>query len=225
MALDRPPFLTPDYPVNLHLTGRRCLVVGGGLVAERKTASLLECGAEVTVVSPVVTHRLSAWAAEGRLKLQAKIFDNQDAAGCFIVICATDSSEVNEQAAVAAQIAGALVNVVDAPELCDFTLPARLQRGGLSITVSTSGRSPALARELRNDLSKRYGSEYGAYLDIVGRIRLEWQEHCSSSGERCERWREVCGFDGEALELLRQGCSKEAEVRIRYVIGCLGTQS
>ena len=225
MAPDRPNCLFPEYPVNLRLTGRRCLVVGGGLVAERKVAALLETGAEVVLISPVATQQLTEWSAAGRLKHLVKSFEDRDAAGYFIVICATDSSEVNKKAAEAAQKAGAMVNVVDSTELCDFTLPARLLRGSLSIAVSTGGQSPALARELRNELSSQYGPEYGAYLDIVGRIRHEWKQTCALSSERCERWREVGVFDAEALELLRQGCPKEAEVRIRNVIGCLGTQS
>ena len=225
MAPDRNRRLAPEYPVNLRLIGRKCLVVGGGPVAERKVATLLEAGVEVVLVSPVATQRLADWSAAGRLTHQVKSFDEADAAGCFIVICATDSSAVNEKAAIAARKAGALVNVVDAPELCDFTLPAKLSRGSLSITVSTGGQSPALARELRNELKGQYGPEYGEYLDIVGRIRDEWKQACASSSERCERWQEIGGFDGEALELFRQGCPKEAEVRIRNVIGCLGTQS
>ena len=194
-------------------------------MAERKVAALLEAGAEVVLVSPVATQRLVDWSAAGRLTHQVKGFEEADATGCFIAICATDSPEVNERAAIAARRAGALVNVVDDPDLCDFTLPAKLLRGSLSIAVSTGGQSPALARDLRNELKCQYGPEYGEYLDIVGRIRREWKQVCASSSERCERWRETGGFDGEALELLRRGCSKEAEVRIRNVIGCLGTQS
>ena len=215
----------PDYPVNLILAGRRCLVVGGGTVAERKVAALLESGAEVTLISPELTPRLTQWALQGRFVHCGKLFESGDAAGYLLVMCATDSPEVNQQAAMEAKECGALVNVADTPALCDFTLPARLQRGNLSIAVSTGGQSPALAREFRNELAKRYGAEYADYLEIAGRLRREWQETCGSIDERCQRWNEVRGFDPEVLELLRQGRKEEAEVKFRDGIGGSGSQS
>ena len=224
MAIERPGQLHPDYPVNLRLTGRKCLVVGGGAVAERKVAALLEAGAAVCVVSPEVTPQLAMWAAEGRLRHEAKEFFQNAVAGCFLVFCATNLPQVNQLAATAAKEAGALVNVADAPALCDFTLPARLVRGNFSITVSTGGESPALARKLRNELNERYGTEYGVYLDVIGKIRREWQASCPASDERCQRWRDIGDFDPEALELLRNGRIKEAEERIRHVVGGFGTQ-
>ena len=215
----------PDYPVNLILAGRRCLVVGGGTIAERKVAALLESGAAVTLISPELTPRLTQWALQGRFVHCGKQFESGDAAGYLLVMCATDSPEVNKQAAMEAKACGALVNVADTPALCDFTLPARLQRGNLSIAVSTGGQSPALAREFRNELAKRYGAEYADYLEIAGRLRREWQETCGSIDERCQRWNEVRGFDPEVLELLRQGRKEEAEVKFRDGIGSSGSQS
>ena len=215
-----------DYPVNLNLRGRSCLVIGGGKVAERKVGALLQAGARVTVISPDLTETLSRWADEQSFRHQAGFFSEIDGtAGYLLVLCATDSAEVNEKAATAARRAGALVNVADRPDLCDFTIPARLLRGKLSIAVSTGGQSPALARELRNELSKRYGGEYAEYLTLVAALRQEWQETCCSSAERCQRWREVQGFDPEVLELLRQGRKEEAEVKFRHGISCPGTES
>ena len=214
-----------DYPVNLILSGRRCLVLGGGSVAERKAESLLAAGADVTVISPELTAKLALWAKQGGLRHVGRQYRGGDAAGYRLVLCATDSAAVNEQAAREARQFGALVNVADAPELCDFTLPARLQRGSLSVAVSTGGQSPALARELRNELAKHLGPEYAEYLEIAGRLRREWRESCDSSDERCRRWDGLKGFDPEVLELLRQGRKEEAEVKFRHGIGCPGTQS
>ena len=214
-----------EYPVNLILTGRRCLVVGGGSVAERKAESLLAAGADVTVISPELTAKLSAWAEQGRILCVARQYRSGDAVGYLLVLCATDCAAVNEQAAREARQSGALVNVADTPELCDFTLPARLQRGNLSVAVSTGGQSPALARELRNELAGQLGPEYAEYLELAGRLRREWRESCASSDERCRRWDGLKGFDPEVLELLRQGRKEEAEVRFRHGIGCPGTQS
>ena len=214
-----------DYPVNLILSGRRCLVLGGGSVAERKTESLLAANADVTVISPDLTAKLSSWAEQGRIRHVERQYRSGDAAGYRLVLCATDCAAVNELAAREARQSGALVNVADTPELCDFTLPARLQRGSLSVAVSTGGQSPALARELRNELAKHLGPEYAEYLEIAGRLRREWRESCASSDERCRRWDGLKGFDPEVLELLRQGRKEEAEVRFRHGIGCPGTQS
>ena len=215
-----------DYPVNLILSGRSCLVVGGGKVAERKVGALLQAGAKVTVVSPDLTETLARWAAEKRFRYQAVLFSEIEVStGYLLVLCATDSAEVNQNAAIAARRAGALVNVADRPDLCDFTIPARLLRGKLSIAVSTGGQSPALARELRNELAERYGREYAEYLTLAAALRQEWQETCSSSAERCRRWRDIKGFDPEVLELLRQGRKEEAEVKFRHGISCPGTES
>jgi precorrin-2 dehydrogenase/sirohydrochlorin ferrochelatase len=213
----------PDYPLNLNLAGRCCLVIGGGKVAERKVTVLLQSAAQVTLISPELTEAIRQWAEQGQLRHYARHFISTDVSGYLLVFCATDSAAVNEQAAVAARQAGALVNVADRPDLCDFTIPARLLRGSLSITVSTGGSSPALARELRNELSERYGPEYEDYLEIVGRLRREWQQSCDSSAERCSRWNELKGFDPEVLELLRQGRKIEAEVKFRHGIGGSGT--
>ncbi len=216
---------TSDYPVNLNLENRPCLVIGGGKVAERKVAALLQAGAQVTVVSPTLTEMMAAWAATGRMVHRAEAFSTGNLHGYLLVLCATDSPSVNAQAARLAKQAGALVNVADQPELCDFTIPARLLQGDLSISVSTGGQSPALARVLRDELAERYGKEYADYLAIVARLRQEWQTTCDSSQERCQRWSEVRQFNREVLELLRQGRYEEAEVRFRHDIGCTGTQS
>ena len=225
MALDELAAPVPEYPVNLNLEGRRCLVVGGGRVAERKVAALLDSGAFVTLISPELTPNLLAWISQGRLIHCPRAYAKGDATGYKLVFCATDASAVNAQVALEAKQSGALVNVADTPALCDFTLPARLQRGSLSITVSTGGQSPALARELRNEMAEKYGPEYADYLELASRLRREWQETCASSEERCRRWNEMKGFDPEVLELLRQDRKAEAEVRFRHGIGCLGTQS
>lgn len=214
---------SPDYPLNLNLSGRCCLVIGGGKVAERKVAALLQSAARVTLISPVLTDAIRQWAEQGQLRHFARHYNSADISGYLLVFCATDSAIVNEQVAESARQAGALVNVADRPDLCDFTIPARLLRGSLSITVSTGGNSPALARELRNELAERYGPEYEDYLEIVGRLRREWKQSCDSSAERCCRWNELKGFDPEVLELLRQGRKVEAEVKFRHGISCSGT--
>ena len=113
--------------------------------------------------------------------------------------------------------------MVDAPELCDFTVPAQVARGDLLITVSTGGRSPALARRLREELAGRYGPEYGACLELIARLRAELKERLASAEQRGGFWREA--LNAEVLALLRDGRVREAEEKIKDAVGRFGTQS
>lgn len=162
----------PDYfAAFLDLRGRRCLVVGGGEIGERKARALLQCGAQVTVVSPAVTRGLTALAAAGRVVDRRRTFRRSDLRGCALVVAATGDPSVDAAVAALGRRARALVNVVDRPELCDFILPSVLQRGELQIAVSTGGRSPALAREIRRRLEALFGPEYAELIARTGEAR------------------------------------------------------
>jgi len=211
----------PFYPVNLHIAGKRCAVIGGGEVAERKVGTLITAGASVTVFSPQLTPGLSELAQAQRIHYVDRPYRQGDLAGFFLVICATDQPAVNQAAAQEAQANGALINVADAPELGNFSVPAQIVRGDLVMTVSTGGKSPALAKRLRQELSARYGQEYGLYLDLVAEIREKMKARLATAKDRETFWRET--IDEEVLFLLRQGKIKEAEAKIRNAIGCFGT--
>src|SRR5262245_40040730 len=162
----------PDYfPAFLDLRGRRCLVVGGGLIAERKVHGLLECGARVIVVSPAVVPGLARLAATGRIEHRARVFRKVDARRAMLVIAASGVAAVDDAVAVAARQRGTLVNAVDRPAHCDFIYASVLRRGQLQIAVSTGGRAPALARELRRRLEPIVSEEYAALVEHVGRAR------------------------------------------------------
>ena len=161
------------FPAFLDLRGRRCLVVGGGEIGERKARALLDCGAEVTVVSPALTPGLAALATGGALRWRARAFRKVDVRGCTLVIASSGVASVDTTVAVEARRLGALVNVVDRPAQCDFIFPSVLRRGDLQIAVSTGGRSPALAREIRKRLEPQFGSEYASLVDRVGVARLQ----------------------------------------------------
>jgi precorrin-2 dehydrogenase/sirohydrochlorin ferrochelatase len=177
----------PDYfPAFLDLRGRRCLVVGGGEIGERKTHALLDCGARVTIVSPSVTQRLAALAASGRLVHRARPFRRSDPRGCALAVAATGDPRVDRVVAAAARRWRALVNVVDRPQHCDFIVPAVLRRGELQIAVSTGGRSPAIAREIRRRLERFFGPEYGELISRAGEARNRARAKARTSVERIE---------------------------------------
>lgn len=159
------------FPVMLNLSGRRCLVVGGGGVALRKVESLLGEGAEVTVVAPDPEARLDALAAAGKLRLERRPYLPGEAGGFALVFAATDDREVNRRVFEDAQAAGIWANVADDPELCSFHLPARVRRGELQLTVSSSGEAPFATRRLRQVLERRFGQEWGEWLAAAGEFR------------------------------------------------------
>jgi len=158
------------YPINLDIRKRHCLVVGGGAVAKRKVRTLLECGAIVTVVSPHVDKQLMQ-LAQGEITLYQRSYRASDLEGIFLVIGATDDKIVNRQVNADAEQRNMLCNIADQPQLCNFILPAIVNRGDLLIAISTSGQSPAFAKKLRKELESQFGEEYGLLLNLMGAIR------------------------------------------------------
>jgi precorrin-2 dehydrogenase/sirohydrochlorin ferrochelatase len=159
------------FPVQLDICNRCCLVVGGGGVGTRKVTSLLACGARVTVVSPAASEALRGLADRGQIALRLREYVSADLDGMFLVIGATDDETLNRRISADAERARLLCNIADRPEKCNFILPAIVQRGDLVLTVSTSGKSPALAKKLRQDLERQFGEEYAVLLKLMGAIR------------------------------------------------------
>ena len=159
------------YPAFLDLQGQGCLVVGGGQVGERKVKTLMECGAVVHLVSPELTPFLEAVVRQGRVRLLAPEFLPEHLEGMFLVIGATDDPEANQRISRAAQSRNLLCNIVDKPRECNFIVPSQVHRGDLVIAVSTGGRSPALAKKIRQELEKLFPDIYSSYLALLGRIR------------------------------------------------------
>src|SRR4030042_230398 len=138
------------YPIFLDLKGKRCIVVGGGSVAERKVEMLLEHETSVTVISPELSPKLQHLADQGAIKTITRNYQKGDLKGAFLVIAATDDPSVNAAVAGQARKQRALVNVVDDPRASDFIVPSMVRRGDITIAISTAGKSPALARKLRS---------------------------------------------------------------------------
>ncbi|MDL1969253.1 MAG: bifunctional precorrin-2 dehydrogenase/sirohydrochlorin ferrochelatase [Deltaproteobacteria bacterium] len=159
------------YPVNLDIQNRKCLVVGGGSVGTRKVMTLLECGAVVTVVSSDVTEELLELAEKKMIELKKMPYESQDIDGMFLVIGATDNEELNWQINKDAEHQNKLCNIADRPDACNFILPSIVNRGNLVIAISTSGKSPAFAKKMRQDFEKEFGEEYDEFLQLMGAIR------------------------------------------------------
>lgn len=159
------------FPAFLDLRARRCLVVGGGEIGERKARALLECGARVVVVSPATTPGLSTLVADGMVTWRKRAFLRTDLRGCALAIAATGVASVDGAVAAEARRRGVLVNVVDRPAHCDFIFPSVLRRGPLQIAVSTGGRSPTLARDIRKRLEPLFGPEYAELVERAGEAR------------------------------------------------------
>jgi precorrin-2 dehydrogenase/sirohydrochlorin ferrochelatase len=183
------------YPMMVNLAGRRCLVVGGGRVAERKVALLLDCGAEVTVVSPAATRKIAGLAARGAIRLARRSVRPEDLDRAFLAFAATDDAQVNRSVAQRVRKKGGLVNVADAPDACNFLVPAAVRRGDLTIAISTGGGSPALAKRLRQRLEATVGPEYEAYLAALRELRLRAQQVIADPAQRQALFRRAVGSD------------------------------
>lgn len=191
------------YPVFLKLDGKRCVVVGAGAVAERKVASLLKAGARVKVVGSGATDGIKELGHVGRIEWLDRDFEPNDLDGAFLVIAATDDVAVNEAAHAGAKAGGALVNVVDRPALCDFFVPAVVERGQLQVAVSTGGESPALARRLKERFETELGPEYADYLRVVGDYRRRVRSKVGDVEKRRQAYERL--FASDLLEKIKQG--------------------
>ena len=205
----------PQYPVNLVLRGRSVLVVGGGAVATAKVQGLLEGGADtITVVAPSVRDELRAMP----VTVEQRPYRSPEAADHRLVVTATEDAEVNRQVFLDADAAGVWVNSADDPAHCTFTLPARVRRDHLLITVATGGHSPAVASWLRARFEAEFGPEYDALLELLSAER----ERIKASGRSTEglKWQEA--LDAGLLDLLRTNRTAEARKVLRT---CLSSSS
>jgi len=199
------------YPIVLDLTGRPCLVVGGGAIAERKVAGLVEAGARVTVVSPSLPRALLRLATEAPLRWRPREYAAGDAAGFILVMVATDDRAVNAAVATECRERGIWVNCADDPARCDFILPSVLRRGPVTVAVSTGGASPAMARLVREELDALLPWVIAPLTEVVAEVRRAVRE--SGISLDAERWRQA--LDGELRRLVAAGRTTEARARLR----------
>jgi siroheme synthase-like protein len=205
------------YPISLLVVDLPCLVIGGGGVAERKVLGLLEAGARVRVVAPEVTGRIEDLAAAGAIEVVRREGRLADLDGVRLVIIATGDRAANEELALEAQRRGLLVNVVDVPHLCNFYVPAMVERGPVSIAISTGGASPALAKHVRKLIEQVVGEEHGQLAALMGELRAAVVERWPTQQERATAWERLLGSD--VLALLRQGRADEARKLAMETLG------
>jgi siroheme synthase-like protein len=203
------------YPIFLKLQGKNCVVIGGGNVALRKVKGLLECGAKVTLISPTPHPEIVKLSKRRAIHLIQRDYEKGDLEEAILAFVCTDAKKVNRKVAEDAKRIGALVNVTDDPRSSDFIIPSFFRRGNLTISVSTAGVSPALARKIRTKLEKSFGKEYALLLSIVGEVRSAMRKKGIILG--AEAWQELLDLES-LIQLLQAGQQKKAKA---YLMGKL----
>jgi len=201
------------FPIFLKLKGRRCVVVGAGEIAAGKIAGLRRAGAQIVVISPQAIESIQAQASAGKLTWHAREFSSSDVEGALLVVAATNSGKTNEAVFRACAERGVLCNAVDDPEHCDFFHPSVVRRGPLQIAISTGGRSPSLARRLRQELEQQFGPEYEQWLHRLGKMRSEILQKKLPPAERHKALEELC--TREAYERFREALALKSRKKSR----------
>jgi len=197
---------TPFYIACLKLSGRRCLVVGGGEIGLEKVEGLLACDADVTVIAPGAHPAITELAAEGSIGWEKRPYAGAaDLEGAFMVIAATDDSEVNIGVFDDAERRAMLVNVVDVPPLCNFILPAIVRTGPLAIAISTAGASPALAKRMKREIAESFGEPYARLAVILNDARGWAKGTLPTYQDRKEFFEGIVNGDPDPVELVREG--------------------
>jgi len=189
------------FPIFLKLTGRPCIVIGGGEIAASKIDSLLAAEARVTVIAPVASARIVVMSEAGEVTLHQREYTAGDLAGHFLAVAATSNPAVNRAVFADAEAAGILINAVDDPPFCDFYFPSVVRRGDLQIAISTAGASPALAQRLRKEIDALLPLDAGEWLAELGNLRREILQREPANEARRELLhqlasRDLCGFEG-----------------------------
>ncbi len=202
------------YPVFWDIAGKKCVVIGGGEVAARKVERLLACGAKVCVVSPDLIPELANLKADHRIDHIHAEYAAPYLSGATLVIGATDDEQTNAVISRDAKAAGIPVNIVDDPQKCDFILPSLVERGDLTIACGTGGNSPALARQLREELESAYGEEYATLTNILGQLRGRMDKNAGMG----KVWFEKLMAAG-LLDVIRQKDESKIKIIVRDITG------
>ena len=197
------------YPIMLNLQGKKCVVVGGGTIALRKVKMLLDCGADITVVSPNPHLGMAKLSEKKTIRLIHRDYKVGDLMDATLAVASTDVREINRTVAHEAKKLGILVNVVDDPRLSSFILPSFFRRGNLTIAVSSAGKSPALVRKIRSNLEKSLGKEYATLLSLISEVRSALKERGYVVDG--ETWQEVLDLK-LLIRLIQKGQGEKAKI-------------
>ncbi len=196
---------TPFYIACLRLTGRRCVVVGGGEVGLEKVEGLLACDADVTLVAPEAHPELVQLALEGSISWERREYAHGDLDGALIAIAATDDTDLNIRVFEDAEARAMLVNVVDVPPLCNFILPAVVRTGPLAVAISTAGASPALAKRMKREIAELFGQPYANLAILLNEARGWAKATLPTYQDRKEFFESIVNGEPDPIELLRAG--------------------
>ena len=197
---------TPFYIACLRLTGRRCIVVGGGEIGLEKVEGLLACDGRVTLIAPVAVPELEQLASERSIEWERREYAGpEDLEGVFIAIAATDDTDTNIRVYEDAERRAMLVNVVDVPPLCNFILPAIVRTGPLAIAISTAGASPALAKRIKSEIAETYGEPFARLAELLNEVRGWAKGTLPTYQDRKVFFESIVNGDPDPVELLRAG--------------------
>ena len=196
---------TPFYIACLRLTGRRCVVVGGGEVGLEKVEGLLACDGSVTLIAPDAVPELEELAREGSIAWERREYETGDLEATFIAIAATSDTDVNIRVYEDAERRAMLVNVVDVPPLCNFILPAIVRTGPLAIAISTAGASPALAKRIKAEIADQFGEPYARLAEILNEARGWAKATLPTYQDRKVFFESIVNGEPDPVELLRAG--------------------
>jgi precorrin-2 dehydrogenase/sirohydrochlorin ferrochelatase len=196
---------TPFYIACLRLSGRRCVVVGGGEVGLEKVEGLLASDGDVTLVAPAAVPELEQLAAEGSIRWERREYRSTDLDRTFIAIAATSDTDVNIRVYEEAEERAMLVNIVDVPPLCNFILPAIVRTGPLAIAISTAGASPALAKRIKREIAAEFGEPYARLAELLNEARGWAKGNLPTYRDRKLFFESIVNGDPDPVELLRRG--------------------
>jgi precorrin-2 dehydrogenase / sirohydrochlorin ferrochelatase len=196
---------TPFYIACLRLTGRRCVVVGGGEIGLEKVEGLLACDGRVVLIAPEAEPVLERLAAEGSIEWIRREYATGDLEATFIAIAATNDTDVNIAVYNDAEARAMLVNVVDVPPLCNFILPAIVRVGPLAIAISTAGASPALAKRMKAQIAETYGEEYARLAVLLNEVRGWAKGTLPTYQDRKAFFEGIVNGEPDPIALLRAG--------------------
>jgi precorrin-2 dehydrogenase / sirohydrochlorin ferrochelatase len=196
---------TPFYIACLKLSGRRCVVVGGGEIGLEKVEGLLACDGRVVLIAPEAVPELEELAAEGSIEWLRREYRPGDLEATFIAIAATDDTDTNIRVYDDAEKRAMLVNVVDVPPLCNFILPAIVRTGPLAIAISTAGASPALAKRIKREIVEQYGEPYALLAVLLNEARGWAKATLPTYQDRKEFFEGIVNGEPDPVELLRAG--------------------